>query len=92
MNVSCIKLKKNVQLFNQTQTVRQTDMTSTYLLQMPNILIALILHIEILRCCFNVADSILVEEGGLHVWHVTQKSDALLQETTLDGFLFGGTC
>jgi len=45
-----------------------------------------------LKYYLDVPDSLLVVEDGLHVWHVTQKNDALLQETTLDGFLFGGTC
>jgi hypothetical protein len=40
----------------------------------------------------DVLGSISVAEDGLHVLHVTQKNDALLQETTLGGFLFGGTC
>ena len=45
-----------------------------------------------LKYYLDVPDSILAEEDGLHVWLVTQKNDALLQETTLGGFLFGGTC
>jgi len=54
--------------------------------------IAWIPHTEMLKYYLDVPDSLLVVEDGLHVWHVTQKNDALLQETTLDGFLFGGTC
>ena len=59
---------------------------------MPKNLIAFIPRVEILRCYLDVTDNILVEDDGLHVWHVTQKNDVLLQETTLDGCLFGGTC
>jgi len=45
-----------------------------------------------LKYYLDVPDSISAVEDGLPVWHVTRKNDALLQETTLGGFLFGGTC
>ena len=45
-----------------------------------------------LKYYLDVPESILAAEDGLLVWHVIQKNDALLQETTLEGFWFGGTC
>jgi len=45
-----------------------------------------------LKFYLDVPGGISGAEDGLRVWHVTQKNDALLQETTLDGFLFGGIC
>jgi len=39
-----------------------------------------------LKYYLDVPESILAAEDGLLVWHVIQKNDALLQETTLEGF------